>query len=140
VSGPVSVSAECKVVGTAGNDESRAAVAAAGQATIIPTVTAVLRMATVDGARLLDMSDQIGSLTPGKKADVIILNPGDVNFAPRFDAISQIVFNAQPQNVEWVFVDGRALKRKGKLVGVDPDAIAKNAQTVADRIHQFLFP
>jgi 5-methylthioadenosine/S-adenosylhomocysteine deaminase len=110
------------------------------QATIVPTVTAVLRMATVDGARLLDMSDQIGSLTPGKKADVIILDPGAVNFAPRFDAISQIVFNAQPQNVEWVFVDGRALKRKGKLVGVDPDAIAKNAQTVADRIHQFLFP
>jgi 5-methylthioadenosine/S-adenosylhomocysteine deaminase len=42
----------------------------------VPTVTGVLRMATVDGAKLLDMDEQIGSLTPGKKADVIILEPG----------------------------------------------------------------
>src|SRR5687768_6456142 len=90
------------------------------QAGIFPMATDVLRMATVDGAKLLDMSDQIGSLTPGKKADVIVLDPGDVNFAPRSEAISQIVFNAQPQNVEWVFVDGRALKQDGQLLGVRP--------------------
>jgi len=73
----------------------------------VPTVIGALRMATVDGAKLRDMDDQIGSLTPGKKADVIILDPGAVNFAPRFEWISQIVFNSQPANVEWVFVDGR---------------------------------
>jgi len=94
----------------------------------------------VGGAKLLDMSDQIGSLTPGKKADLIVIDPGAVNFAPKFEAIPQIVFNTQTQNVEWVFVDGRVLKRKGKLVGVNPDAIMKDAQKVADRIHQFLFP
>lgn len=110
------------------------------QANIVPTVTEVLRMATVDGARILDMSDQIGSLTPGKKADVIVLDPGAVNFAPRFEGISQIVFNAQPQNVVWVFVNGRALKQKGKLMRVHPDTIVKEAQEVADRIQQFLFP
>jgi 5-methylthioadenosine/S-adenosylhomocysteine deaminase len=58
----------------------------------VPTVTGVLRMATVDGAKLLDMDEQIGSLTPGKKADVIILDPGVVNFAPRFEWVSQILF------------------------------------------------
>jgi 5-methylthioadenosine/S-adenosylhomocysteine deaminase len=63
-------------------------------ANTVPSVTGVLRMATVEGAKLLDMDDQIGSLTPGKKADVIILDPGAVNFAPRFEWISQIVFNA----------------------------------------------
>ncbi len=110
------------------------------QASIFPTVTDVLRMATVDGARLLDMSEQIGSLTPGKKADLIVLDPGDVNFGPRAEAISQIVFNAQPRNVEWVFVDGRALKQRGQLIGVQPDTIVKEAQGVADRIQQFLFP
>jgi cytosine/adenosine deaminase-related metal-dependent hydrolase len=88
-------------------------------------VTQALRMATVDGATLLNMSDRIGSLTVGKKADAIILDPGAVNFAPTFDAVSQVVLNAQPQNVEWVFVDGRALKRRGKLVGVDQDAIVR---------------
>jgi 5-methylthioadenosine/S-adenosylhomocysteine deaminase len=104
-----------------------------------PTVTQVLRMATVDAAALLNMSDRIGSLTVGKKADAIILDPGAVKFAPTFDAVSQIVLTAQPQNVEWVFVDGRALKRRGKLVGVDQDAIARNAQAAANRIRQFLF-
>jgi 5-methylthioadenosine/S-adenosylhomocysteine deaminase len=110
------------------------------QANIVPTVNEILRMATAGGAKLLDMSDHIGSLTPGKKADLIVIDPGAVNFAPKFEAIPQIVFNAQTQNVEWVFVDGRVLKRKGKLVGVNPDAVMKDAQKVADRIHQFLFP
>ena len=99
-----------------------------------------LRMATVDGAAVLNLSDRIGSLTVGKKADLIILDAGAVNFAPTFDAVSQIVLNTQPQNVEWVFVDGRTLKRKGKLVGVDQDTIVRNAQAAANRIRQFLFP
>lgn len=110
------------------------------RADVTPTVSQVLRMATTDGAALLNMSDRIGSLTPGKRADVIVLDPRAVNVAPTFDAVSQIVLNAQPQNVEWVFVDGRALKRGGKLVGVDTDAIVRNAQAAADRIRQFLFP
>jgi 5-methylthioadenosine/S-adenosylhomocysteine deaminase len=109
-------------------------------ASTVPTVAGVLRMATVDGAKLLDMDDQIGSLSPEKKADLIILDPGAVNFAPRFEWISQIVFNGQPANVEWVFVDGRALKRRGQLVGVHPEAIVQAAQEVAKRIQRFLFP
>ena len=109
-------------------------------ANTVPSVSGGLRMATVDGAKLLDMDEQIGSLTPGKKADLIILNPGAVNFAPRFEWISQIVFNGQPANVEWVFVDGRALKRREQLVGVHSEAIVEAAQEVATRIKQFLFP
>jgi 5-methylthioadenosine/S-adenosylhomocysteine deaminase len=108
------------------------------QAGIFPTVADVLLMATVDGAKLLNMSDRIGSLTPGKKADLIIINPRDVNFAPRFEWVNQIVFNAQPANVEWVFIDGRPLKRKGELVGVDPKAVVEAAQKAATRIRQNL--
>jgi 5-methylthioadenosine/S-adenosylhomocysteine deaminase len=103
-----------------------------------PTVSEVLRMATVDGARLLDLDGQIGSLTPGKKADLIVLDPGTINFAPRMEWISQIVFNGQPGNVEWVFVDGRALKARGRLVGVEPAAVVKAAEGVAARIREFL--
>jgi 5-methylthioadenosine/S-adenosylhomocysteine deaminase len=104
----------------------------------VPTVSGVLRMATLDGARLLDMDGQIGSLTPGKKADLIVLDPRAVNFAPRVDWISQIVFNGQPANVEWVFVDGRALKARGRLVGVEPAAVVKAADEVAVRLRKFL--
>lgn len=105
---------------------------------IFPTVADVLRMATVDGAKLLNMFDRIGSLTPGKKADLIIVNPRNVNFAPRFEWVNQIVFNAQPANVEWVFIDGYLLKRKGELVGVDSEAVVEAAQKAASRIRQDL--
>jgi 5-methylthioadenosine/S-adenosylhomocysteine deaminase len=50
------------------------------------------------------------------------------------------IVNGQPVNVEWVFVDGRALKRGGQLVDVHPEAIVQAAQEVANRIKQFLFP
>jgi 5-methylthioadenosine/S-adenosylhomocysteine deaminase len=109
-------------------------------ATTVPTVSDVLRMATIDGAKLLDLDRRIGSLTPGKQADLIVLDPGTVNFAPRVDWISQIVFNGQPANVEWVFVDGRALKARGRLVGVQPATVTRAAQDPATRIRRFLFP
>ncbi len=103
-----------------------------------PTVANVLRMATVDGAKLLDMFDRIGSLTPGKKADLIIVDPAAINFAPRFDWISQIVFNGQPSNVLWVFVDGRPLKKRGKLINVNSPALLQEAEKAADRIKRDL--
>src|SRR4030095_3627426 len=52
---------------------------------VYPTVAAALRRATLGGAEVLDMVDQIGSLAPGKQADVLVLNPQTLNFAPRFD-------------------------------------------------------
>ncbi len=99
-----------------------------------PTVQDVLRMATLGGAEALGMSGRIGSLTPGKQADLIVLTPRDINFAPRIAWINQIVFNGQPENVEWVFVSGRPLKAKGKLVGVNERHIVEAAETVANRI------
>src|SRR5215471_21642707 len=107
-------------------------------ASAYPTVTDVLRLATLGGAEALGMSGRIGSLTPGKQADLLVLTPRNINFAPRFDWISQIVFNGQPENVEWVFVAGRPLKAKGRLVGVNEDNIIETAETVAQRIRAAL--
>ncbi len=103
---------------------------------VFPTVIDVLRMATIGGAEVLDLDTQIGSLTPGKKADVIILDPSRVNFAPQVEWLSQIVFNGQPGNVEWVVVDGRPLKARGRLVDVDPAAIVREAEEAARRFRQ----
>ena len=72
----------------------------------------------------------------GKQADIIILNPQTLNFAPRFDDVSQVVFNAQPGNVEWVFVDGCVLER-GKL-GVDVEAVITDANRVVRRVRTAL--
>jgi 5-methylthioadenosine/S-adenosylhomocysteine deaminase len=101
---------------------------------VYPTVAAALQLATIGGAEVLEMAAEIGSLAPGKKADVIVLDPDALNFAPRVDEVSQVVFNAQPSNVEWVFVDGRVLKERGKLVGVDAKAVMADANRVAQRV------
>jgi 5-methylthioadenosine/S-adenosylhomocysteine deaminase len=102
-----------------------------------PTPADVLRMATLGGAEALGLDGEIGSLSPGKKADVQLINPAAVNFAPRLDWISQLVFNAQPVNVEWVFVSGRALKRDGRIVG-DQRRVIAEAQAASDRVQKLL--
>ncbi len=104
------------------------------QADIYPTVVDVLRMATLGGAEALDLGDRIGSLTPGKKADLMIIDPSGVNFAPRFDWVSQLVFNTQPSNVTFVFVDGRALKANGQFIGLSRMEVVKAAEASAGRL------
>lgn len=106
------------------------------QAGVYPTVTDVIRMATLGGAEALDLGDQIGSLTPGKKADLIIIDPTAVNFAPRFDWIGQLVFNAQPVNITFVFVNGVALKAHGEFVRVTATEAVKAAESAAARLRE----
>lgn len=105
-----------------------------------PTVAEVLRAATLGGAEVLDMEHQIGSLTPGKQADVIVIAPRALNFAPVLRLANQLVFNGQPQNVQWVFVAGRALKENGQVKGANERELIEAAQTATDHIAPFLQP
>lgn len=105
-----------------------------------PTVAEVLRMATMGGAEVLDQDDRIGSLTPGKQADAIVIDPKALNFAPQLEQINQIVFNGQPDNVTWVFVAGRPLKARGKLVGVDEKRLLLDSQTAVEDIAPAIQP
>lgn len=103
-------------------------------ASAYPTINDVLRLATMGGAEALGMEDQIGSLTPGKRADLIVIDPSGINFAARFDWVSQIVLNGQPANVEWVFIDGQVRKANGRLVGVNAEKLVESAEVVTARI------
>jgi 5-methylthioadenosine/S-adenosylhomocysteine deaminase len=105
-----------------------------------PTVSDVLRMATMGGAELLGIDGEVGSLTPGKQADVVVIDPGTRNFSPLVQPINQIVFNGQPRNVRWVFVAGRALKQDGRVAGVDERRLLRQAQIAADHIGAALVP
>lgn len=77
---------------------------------------AALQWATVGGARALCMEDRIGSLTPGKKADVILFDTMALNMFPVHDPVHSIAQQANASNVDTVFVDGRIRKRNGKLL------------------------
>jgi len=97
------------------------------------TTQRVLEMATIDGARALGLADQVGSLTPGKRADIILVRSTDVNMMPFTVPVRMIVQAAQPSNVDTVIVDGRFLKRAGKLTTID---LAKLARDSADTIER----
>ncbi|MET9323857.1 amidohydrolase family protein [Streptomyces sp. NPDC003038] len=104
------------------------------QSSGFPQVDDVLRAATLGGAETIGLADKVGSLTPGKLADVIVINPAALNFAPRFDWVNQIVFNGRPENVHAVFVNGRPLKLDGHLVDVDPQRVVREAEAAAARL------
>ena len=91
-----------------------------------------LQMATLDGARALGLADACGSLTPGKRADLILIRTGGLNLTAAGDRqIDRLLMAAQPANVDSVMVDGRFLKRGGKLLLVDAADVALAAQTAA---------
>ena len=87
----------------------------------------VLELATIEGARSMGVDDRVGSLEPGKRADLIMLNTRDVNLAVFSEPSHLVVEAAQPSNVDTVMVDGRILKRGGKLTAIDTERVAIEA-------------
>ena len=74
-----------------------------------------LEWATINGARAFRMDGKIGTLTPGKKADIVMLRANDVNMAPVYDPVYSIVEIAGAGNVDTVIIDGEVRKKDGKL-------------------------
>ena len=89
----------------------------------------VLEMATIEGARSLGLAETIGSLTPGKRADIIMLDTNAINLQPMTDVVSLIVEAAQPVNVDSVWVDGRLLKSKAELTHLSQKDVGEKAQS-----------
>ena len=74
----------------------------------------VIRYATVDGARAAGLASVTGSLSPGKRADLIVFRADRPNIAPVNDPIGAVVWGMDTSNVEWVFVGGTALVEHGQ--------------------------
>lgn len=87
----------------------------------------ILELATINSARVMGMSDQVGSLTPGKRADLIVVSTQNLNMSGFPNPAHLLVEAAQPSNVEMVVVDGRIVKREGQLTAVDVEQVLQNA-------------
>ena len=74
-----------------------------------------LELGTIEGARSLGIEDRVGSLKPGKRADVIMVSTEHPNMGVFTAPANMLVESAQPDNVDTVIVDGRVLKRGGRL-------------------------
>jgi len=92
------------------------------------TAEDVLEMATIDGARCVGMEDEIGSLEPGKQADVVLVDLRKAHTTPRFDPVANLVYAAHGGDVDSVFVAGRALMRDRRVLVADEDEILDEAE------------
>ncbi len=95
------------------------------------TVKRLVQLATLDGAVDLGISEKTGSLTPGKRADMILVRTTDINMAPVGDPYEAIVSLAQPTNVDTVIVDGRILRQSGKFTALDHGKVVHEAKEAA---------
>jgi len=100
-----------------------------------------LEWATIRGAEMIGQSHRIGSLTPGKQADIVLLRSGDLNLTPVVDPVHAIVFHAGTANVDTVLVEGHPVKRGGKLLCPDlerrREQLAETSRRIVSKIHTF---
>ena len=89
-----------------------------------------------DQRRALGLGDVTGSFTVGKRADIVLIRGNDVNVAPVANVETTVVQSATPANVDTVMVDGHIVKRSGRLIGYDVEAIVARAKASALRIRR----
>jgi 5-methylthioadenosine/S-adenosylhomocysteine deaminase len=87
----------------------------------------VLELGTIEGARSMGIDKLVGSLVPGKRADVIMVSTRGLNMGLFTDAAHMIVECGQPANVDTVVIDGRIMKRHGKLTAISSDQVIDEA-------------
>ena len=94
----------------------------------------VLKMATMDGARVLGLEDQIGSLAVGKRADIIIVNLQKPHLTPLYNPFSHLVYAASGADVRTSIIDGKIVMKDRRIltmdVGAAMDAVADIASAI----------
>ncbi|WP_336031131.1 amidohydrolase family protein [Geodermatophilus sp. FMUSA9-8] len=106
--------------------------------TVTTTAREALTWTTVNAADAMGMGDRIGSLTPGKRGDVVVVGGDSFEMHPRPDVVGSLVFQTTVADVRTVLVDGRVVKRDGALVDHDLAALGRQADAVCDGLLQRL--
>lgn len=96
----------------------------------------VLELATIGGARSMGIDGVVGSLTPGKRADLIMVDTRAVNLAVMTEPAHMLVEAAQPANVDTVMIDGRIVKRDGRLTRIDVGDVIDSAARALDGLRR----
>jgi 5-methylthioadenosine/S-adenosylhomocysteine deaminase len=95
---------------------------------------AMLRMATIDGARALGLEKEIGTVEIGKRADLALINLNRLHTTPHPDPISTIVYAAEASDVETVIIDGRVVMRERQLLTINEHEVIYSARDYAQQI------
>ena len=104
-----------------------------GNAEAVPAFTA-LQMATLNAARALGLDDSLGSLRPGKAADLVAIDFDAVETQPVYDPVSTLVYSCRPHNVSHVWVDGRLLLNNRDFCTIEIESVIAEAREWAEKI------
>lgn len=108
-----------------------------GEDSTLFTPYELVYMATMGGARALDMEERLGSLETGKKADIVLIDVHAANMQPLYDPYATIAFAAYPENVRTAVVDGRIVVQDRVLKNVDLNAHWREWKALTDRVAEF---
>jgi 5-methylthioadenosine/S-adenosylhomocysteine deaminase len=93
-----------------------------------------LEMATIDGARALGMDKAIGSLEPGKRADLLVVSMSSARQTPMYDPVSHLVYVTRGDDVRTTIVNGRVLMRDRKVLSLNREQALADARAYADKV------
>lgn len=100
------------------------------------TCASAFRLATLGGAECVNMADRIGSIEPGKLADIVLYDALSPNLAGCSDPFRGIAIHATGQDVEWVIVNGKVVKKAGRLTPVTTASGIEDWLAVAKRLRE----
>src|SRR4029077_18340361 len=99
---------------------------------------AVVEMATIEGAKAVHLKKQVGSLEPGKKADLILINLNEPNAVPMYDVYSHLAYALKASDVDTVIVGGRTVMRYHKLFTLNEAEILAKAREYGKKVEASL--
>jgi 5-methylthioadenosine/S-adenosylhomocysteine deaminase len=109
-----------------------------GDPTVMDAKT-VLKMCTIDSARALGLSDSIGSLEPGKKADLIVMDTKKPHLTPMYHPESHLVYAARGSDVDSVIINGKIVLENGKMAFMDIEQVMENVRNIAHEIRTKIY-
>jgi len=104
-----------------------------GDPRAIPAPVA-LEMATIEGARVLGLEKTLGSLEPGKRADLLVVSMASARQTPMFDPVSHLVYVTRGDDVRTTIVNGRVLMRDRKVLTLESRQVLADARAMADKV------
>ena len=94
----------------------------------------ILKMATIEGAKVLGLENEIGSLEPGKKADMIFIKTDKLHMCPANDVCANLVYSSNGADVESVLIDGKIIMQNRKMINLDEKEVMRQVKKIAKRL------
>lgn len=94
----------------------------------------ILKMATIEGAKVLGLEDEIGTLEPGKKADMIFIKTDKLHLCPDNDVCSNLVYSANGADVDSVMIDGKLIMQNRKMIHLSEKEVMRQVKKIAKRL------